>query len=414
MNKVFRKSLLAVFAGVLSFGLVSCSDDENLSSPEPGALTADEQEIKAFAEQYLDATLYPTYRMLADSTAILADQLTAMRDKVLNGGTVTQDEIDAACTVFLHARANYETSEAFLFGAATDFGIDPHIDTWPLDLDMLKTALTNNSQIEAMAGENGDEYAGVNLGPALLGFHGIEYILFRDGQNRTASSLNSPDADLNNLTAREELIYAAAVAGDLRNKCFQMEVAWNVDAPADHIAKVEALEWPYQMTNGLSYGENMMLAGQAGSTYNSWRRVSDAIILSGCINICDEVGEVKMGTPHGGVEGVAQDPNYIESPYSWNSITDFYDNLCSIENSIMGGRPELRDETKSIYAYVNKRNAELAAQLRADIDDAKAKIRAMKYPFVHNYTDASVAEAMEACMKLSDTLGEVNTYILSH
>lgn len=414
MNKVFRKSLLAVFVGVLSFGLVSCSDDENLSSPDPGALTADEQEIKAFAEQYLDATLYPTYRMLADSTAILAYQLMAMRDKVLNGGTVTQDEIDAACTVFLHARANYETSEAFLFGAATDFGIDPHIDTWPLDLDMLKTALTNNSQIEAMAGENGDEYAGVNLGPALLGFHGIEYILFRDGQNRTASSLNSPDADLNNLTAREELIYAAAVAGDLRNKCFQMEVAWDVDAPADHIAKVEALEWPYQMTNGLSYGENMMLAGQAGSTYNSWRRVSDAIILSGCINICDEVGEVKMGTPHGGVEGVAQDPNYIESPYSWNSITDFYDNLCSIENSIMGGRPELRDETKSIYAYVNKRNAELAAQLRADIDDAKAKIRAMKYPFVHNYTDASVATAMQACMKLSDTLGEVNTYILNN
>lgn len=414
MNKVFRKSLLAVFAGVLSFGLVSCSDDENPSSPDPGALTADEQEIKAFAEQYLDATLYPTYRMLADSTAILADQLMAMRDKVLNGGTVTQDEIDAVCTVFLHARANYETSEAFLFGAATDFGIDPHIDTWPLDLDMLKTALTNNSQIEAMAGENGDEYAGVNLGPALLGFHGIEYILFRDGQNRTASSLNSPDADLNNLTAREELIYAAAVAGDLRNKCFQMEVAWDVDAPADHIAKVEALEWPYQMTNGLSYGENMMLAGQAGSTYNSWRRVSDAIILSGCINICDEVGEVKMGTPHGGVEGVAQDPNYIESPYSWNSITDFYDNLCSIENSIMGGRPELRDETKSIYAYVNKRNAELAAQLRADIDDAKAKIRAMKYPFVHNYTDASVATAMQACMKLSDTLGEVNTYILNN
>ena len=121
-----------------------------------------------------------------------------------------------------------------------------------------------------------------------------------------------------------------------------------------------------------------------------------------------------MGTPHGGVEGVAQDPNYIESPYSWNSITDFYDNLCSIENSIMGGRPELRDESKSIYAYVNKRNAALAAQLKTDIAAAKAKIRAMKYPFVHNYTDASVAEAMEACMKLSDTLGEVNTYILSH
>ncbi len=414
MNKVFKTSLLAVFAATLTLGVASCSDDENTTTTTPTGLTADEQEIKAFAQQYLDGTLYPTYRMLADSTAILADHLAAMRDKVLAGGSVTQDEIDAACTVFLQARANYETSEAFLFGAATDFGIDPHIDTWPLDLDMLRTALTNESQINAMASESGDEYAGVNLGPALLGFHGIEYILFRNGQNRTAASLNGPDTELNNLTAREELIYAAAVAGDLRNKCFQMEVAWNVDAPAEHIAKVEALEWPYQMTNGLSYGENMMLAGQAGSTYISWRRVSDAIILSGCINICDEVGEVKMGTPHGGVEGVAQDPNYIESPYSWNSITDFYDNLCSIENSLMGGRPESRDQSKSIYAYVNKRNPDLAAQLLADVNDAKAKIKAMKYPFVHNYTDASVATAMQACMKLSDTLSEVNSYILNN
>ena len=414
MNKVFKTSLLAVFAATLTLGVASCSDDENTTTTTPTGLTADEQEIKEFAQQYLDGTLYPTYRMLADSTAILADHLAAMRDKVLAGGSVTQDEIDAACTVFLQARANYETSEAFLFGAATDFGIDPHIDTWPLDLDMLRTALTNESQINAMASESGDEYAGVNLGPALLGFHGIEYILFRNGQNRTAASLNGPDTELNNLTAREELIYAAAVAGDLRNKCFQMEVAWNVDAPAEHIAKVEALEWPYQMTNGLSYGENMMLAGQAGSTYISWRRVSDAIILSGCINICDEVGEVKMGTPHGGVEGVAQDPNYIESPYSWNSITDFYDNLCSIENSLMGGRPESRDQSKSIYAYVNKRNPDLAAQLLADVNDAKAKIKAMKYPFVHNYTDASVATAMQACMKLSDTLSEVNSYILNN
>ena len=110
MNKVFRTTLFAVFAVVSAFGLSSCSDDADGGGEQPGQLTADEQEIKTFAQQYLDATLYPTYRMLADSTAILADQLTAMRDKVMGGETVTQHEIDAACTVFLHARANYETS----------------------------------------------------------------------------------------------------------------------------------------------------------------------------------------------------------------------------------------------------------------------------------------------------------------
>ena len=83
MNKVFRTTLFAVFAAVSAFGLSSCSDDADGGGEQPGQLTADEQEIKTFAQQYLDATLYPTYRMLADSTAILADQLTAMRDKVM-------------------------------------------------------------------------------------------------------------------------------------------------------------------------------------------------------------------------------------------------------------------------------------------------------------------------------------------
>ena len=41
-------------------------------------------------------------------------------------------------------------------GAATDFGIDPHIDSWPLDLDGLQTALKNTEQVEAMGGEDGD------------------------------------------------------------------------------------------------------------------------------------------------------------------------------------------------------------------------------------------------------------------
>ena len=48
----------------------------------------------------------------------------------------------------LEARAWWEKSEAFLYGAATDFGIDPHIDSWPLDLDGLQTALKNTEQVE--------------------------------------------------------------------------------------------------------------------------------------------------------------------------------------------------------------------------------------------------------------------------
>ena len=36
--------------------------------------------------------------------------------------------VKATCETFLEARAWWEKSEAFLYGAATDFGIDPHIE----------------------------------------------------------------------------------------------------------------------------------------------------------------------------------------------------------------------------------------------------------------------------------------------
>ncbi len=408
MNKFFKTTAAFAFGAALSMGFVSCSDDD--TSTDPG--TQSNTEIQAIAQQYLNATLYPTYQMLADSTEMLEAKLRAIRDDAKEGKAITQAQIDEVCTVFLHARANYETSEAFLFGAATDFGIDPHIDTWPLDLDGLKVAMNNPSTMTTLEAANGDEAANY-LQPVLLGFHGIEYILFRDGHNRTAEDFNAPDEGLNNMDAYKELVYATAIAGDLRNKCFQMEAAWNPNAKASHVQKVEDLEWAYLLTNGLTYGENMLSAGQAGSTYNSWKKVTDAILIAGCKNICDEVGNVKMGTPYG-IDGQEKDVNYIESPYSENSLTDFTDNIISIENSVMGGRSDRRDETKSIYAYVNSRNPELAAQLKTDIDNAKAKIQAIPHPFVENYDKDEVLTAIKACNKLSATLEEVNTFILNN
>lgn len=86
-------------------------------------------------------------------------------------------------------------SEAFLFGAATDFGIDPHIDTWPLDLEGLATELKNTDKVANMDGEDGISYAANKLGQELLGFHGIEFIIFRDGANRKIEKLRGVEDD---------------------------------------------------------------------------------------------------------------------------------------------------------------------------------------------------------------------------
>ena len=160
--------------------LTSCSDDDN-------ALTPSQQqdiELVELTEQYLNATVIPTYTLLANGTDTLYHKLDSLRTVAWAGGTITADAISDVAAVFLRARSNYELSEAFLFGAASDFGIDPHIDSWPLDLDQLRSALLNTSTIEALRTDDGT-IAGTSLGSSVLGFHGIEYVLFRNGQSRT-------------------------------------------------------------------------------------------------------------------------------------------------------------------------------------------------------------------------------------
>lgn len=80
------------------------------------------------------------------------------------------------------------------------------------------------------------------LGETQLGFHGIEFVLFRNGANRTLDALKANETDneftkINaNVTGEEELVFAKVVALDLRDKCWQMEVAWNENAPQGHKA----------------------------------------------------------------------------------------------------------------------------------------------------------------------------------
>ena len=194
-----------------------------------------------------------------------------------------------------------------------------------------------------------------------------------------------------------------AVAGDLRNRCYQLEVGWmGDDAPASHIAKLDDLEMQYTVAGGdYSYGDNMKNAGQAGSTYSS-RTAALMAIVQGCADIADEVGSSKIYAAWHG-----EDITYIESPYSYMSITDFHNNILSIQNVYMGGVEGQRNESKSLHAYVKTINAELDNKVIAAINNAMAMIDAMPAPFALHYSDAANGEAVEACAELSDVLDEV-------
>lgn len=392
---------------VAALVLTACDDEKK----DNGSISL-ENDIKAAVEQYVPNVIYTTYNDLAQESEQLYELLAQATEKGVNA--ITQDEIDAICAKFLQARQSWEESEAFLFGAATDFGIDPHIDTWPLDVEALATALSNAEQVAALEGEDGIAYASAKLGAELLGFHGIEFILFRDGQNRTVQALQSNEDNEafsgKTVTGAQELIYATAVAGDLRDNCYRLSVAWNPDAPESYQERCEELEVAVTMTGSeKTYGENMLGAAKLGSTYATWQETAASILVAGCSGICNEVANVKMGNAHSG-----EDENYIESPYSKKSFQDFIDNILSIQYSLYGKAGAKTPESKSLINVLKSYNYDGADVLEAKLNESVSALKTcqQKGAFVDIYRDSSVQDAMDVINELDEELNKAAQWIV--
>lgn len=432
MNKILKLAMLFVAAGIMTTSMVSCSsDDEN---DTPVNVTKEQNEaIEALVKQYLNDVVYPTYTNLANESENLYNKISALKVKLKAGTTVSQSEIDAICTSYKTARKYWEQSEAFLYGAASDFEIDPHIDTWPLDVPTLGEDLTDDAKIARLDAADGIEYARTSLTAENLGFHGIEFIFFRDGKNRSAAFFNNDEKESNSditakgdVTGKEEVIFATAVAGDLRDKCFQLEVAWNPNANAAHKSRVAECaktsdDFETKVSkNGLTYGENLMAVNAGNSTYNSWKKVIEEILVGGCSNICAEVADQKMGQAYRAATGTGDsddDPNYIESPYSHNSFTDFYGNIMSIQNALYNNVEGTSATNSSVMSYLMKYNPTEASALQTKLTAALAALQACQNSgksFVENPGATCVKTAMEAIGELDNELNAAANWILKN
>ena len=120
--------------------------------------------------------------------------------------TGSQAALDKACEDWKTARANWENTEAFLFGAADVYSIDPHTDTWPVAANDLAQVLRDE---KAMS--NLDNFI-KTANSGILGYHGLEYVLFRQGQPRQISQITNLEYN-----------YNCAVAKDLYNATATLE-----------------------------------------------------------------------------------------------------------------------------------------------------------------------------------------------
>lgn len=348
MKKIFKYSMLFAAALTLSLGFASCSSDKD--DPAPSSVNSN-----------------------------------------LNG---TDANVKEACDNWKLARADWEWSEAFLFGPAADYALDPHTDTWPFDrVQFDKYMAKFHPATDEDDAKQIDQ--AIATGQNLTGFHAVEYLIFREGQPRKIADMTA-----------DEVYFAKSAAQDLYLSAVKLVSAWGGEVTKEEQAMLDEVEYePY------AYGEDFMNAGQAGSKYSSIGLATREII-AGAKDIIGEVRDSKIGSPATGA-----DVNYIESPHAYNSIQDFYDNIMSCKHALYGGWTVTGSPLNSSLIGVCLGYTELkplAEDVMTKLDNALNKIQNMKKPFVLYYTDQSAKDAMAALDELDASLTTLNDKLVEY
>ncbi len=135
--------------------------------------------LDPIVEQYVMNVVLPTYSDLQTCNNELYEAVVAFQANPSNAA------FETCAKAWLKAREPWETSEAFLYGPVADKGLDPNMDSWPLDQAGIVEILNsqNWNQLE-WTGEFDEDSEDIANAQGLRGFHTLEFLIFKDGKAR--------------------------------------------------------------------------------------------------------------------------------------------------------------------------------------------------------------------------------------
>ncbi|MCC4832805.1 iron-regulated protein A precursor [Shewanella sp. 10N.7] len=276
--------------------------------------------------------------------AAQGDALLLATQKLLN--STSQADLVAAQDAWKAARKPWEQGESHIFGPVDSLSIDPHLDSWPLNTTDLQTQLDNSNGFDAETIKSWND--------DVQGFHTIEFLLFGDGVNDNTKLISE-------LTTAERE-YVIALSEVFRDYAVQLDDAWQVSHnPQD--------------TNALPYADLLKTPGSDSNTIYSSELAVIEELINGMIGIVDEVGNGKIADPFGDSLANA-DTSKVESQYSWNSLTDFADNIQGVRNVYQGEFIGGADK-QGIIDFVAAADSDLSVRIASEIDDSILKIQAI-------------------------------------
>ena len=160
--------------------MTACADlEEILSVNLKNAVNrlGNDSRYQDIVDNYVDAVVVPTYKSLQEKNKALYQTVVTFKNSPSDANFAN------ACNAWLEAREPWEKSEAFLFGPVDALGLDPNMDSWPLDQDNIVQIL-NSGNYDNLDWSDGDDDDTIEAVQSVRGFHTLEFLLFKDGQPR--------------------------------------------------------------------------------------------------------------------------------------------------------------------------------------------------------------------------------------
>lgn len=135
-------------------------------------------QLDPVVNDYVDNVVLPTYKSLSEGSVTLTAAVQAFYNNPSN------DTFADACEAWKVAREPWEKSEAFLFGPVDALGLDPNMDSWPLDQVAIVNILESGNY-DDLNWTDGDSDEDIEAAQNVRGFHTLEFLLFKNGEPRT-------------------------------------------------------------------------------------------------------------------------------------------------------------------------------------------------------------------------------------
>lgn len=332
---------------IITFALiVGCSgNNEDDAGDGDDTKVSEAYDATDILNHYANNVIYAIYSDLDTEAGVLLDAVKALQEDT------SQSNLKAAQEAWVAARIPWEKSEAFLFGPVDTQGLDPALDSWPVDRVNLQAVLDGDDELTT-------DYVTNELEDTQKGFHTIEYLLFREGDKRQASDITD-----------RELEYLLASTMNLKDSTAQLANAW---AP-----------------NGENFVNTIVSAGEGNSVYRSQSSALQEMI-DGMITIADEVANGKISDPYN-----QEDTTLVESQFSFNSIADFQDNIRGIQAVYTGN---FNSDGPGLDDFVSSNDSTLDTRFKTEVQAAIDAIGAIPNPFRDAITHdrAAVQAAIDA------------------